>query len=450
MSKKLSFLILGLSLAFFVFGAFFFFRRPSTDSNSNITLASLNGFIDLNGYVPANATLNILAKKVTDTDFQLIIKDLSATDGTPWSYDQAISGQAYELQAYIQLSDGTKSDYTPIKTTVAPAQDLRLMIDSTHQPPEPAKGDISGFFDINGYYPTGSQLALYYSIHDENEWQLVTKIAVKDKEIWTLSDAIKGNNYDFQTHVLDNNGKTLFKSEIISALAPASNERMRLNSQLSPPQPKVTSSAISGNFKFNGPLPSNATISLGVRKTGTEKFEDIFHGVSASDNLAWKFDQAQTGQKYDIQGYLWVNGQPFSQSQVLTVSAPADHEVLTIQAQTPPPVPNAGTLKVSCVKQELMPGQQKNELYQVKIEYNTNRSLQKVQQYRLRMGYSVDGTDLLDTIITPNNPDEVQTFTTGNILPKNNVAYIRYATSTCASCNTFSAFSPAVQISCQD
>jgi len=105
---------------------------------------------------------------------------------------------------------------------------------------------------------------------------------------------------------------------------------------------------------------------------------------------------------------------------------------------------------VSCIKQELIPGQQKNDSYQLKIEFNINKFLKNVQQYRLKMGYTTEGSDLLDTIITPSNPNKSQTFVTGSILPKGNVAYVKYAISTCVFCNTFSFFSPAVQISCQD
>ncbi len=83
-------------------------------------------------------------------------------------------------------------------------------------------------------------------------------------------------------------------------------------------------------MKFNGPLPSNATISLGVRKAGAILFEDFVHEVVTGENFTWKYNKAISGQKYEIQGYLWIENQPLSQSQILSVVAPADYELLTI------------------------------------------------------------------------------------------------------------------------
>jgi hypothetical protein len=446
MKNKTSTTILAFSLVFLIIGAWFFTNSKKTDPNShynNSNIVKIDGYIDLDGVSLAEGQVVLMYKKIEDKDFKVSDSKIAISDGALWKIENLKAGKAYEIQAHIELN-GKKSDFTQVQTIVASAHDVKIEIDNTHQPEKPKQVAISGNFDLNGYFPEGSKLLIYYSELDQDQksiWKSADKFVAQDKGEWSFKKALEGKKYEFKAELIDKSDKVLIKSEKIEALAPAQKEIIKLDSNLKPPKAQISEVEIKGNFKFNGPLSNDSKVSLGIRKAGEAKFQDVFHGLNAKQDLAWSFDKAYPGQKYEIQGYLWAGEKPFSESQILTVVAPANHEILKIQAQIPPERPKAGTIKATCLKN-------KDDVYQVKIEFNTKKNLEHAQQYRLEMGYSADGNDLLKTVITPSNPKDQQQFTTNYILPKENVAYIRYATSTCRNCNTFSEDSPAIQISC--
>lgn len=447
MKNKLPAIILAFSLIFLIIGAWFFTKSSEKQKNNphfSQDSNEINGSIDLNGVPLSQGNIVLAYKEVVDTDFQNLETKIAISDGALWKIQNLKAGKAYEIQGHIELDD-KKSDFTQIKTVVAPASDVIISVNNTHQPTEKKEVAINGSFDLNGYFPEGSKLQLYYSQTSENEkdlWKSVGQFSPQDKGEWSFENALAGKKYKLKTDLINSQKKTLAQSQEIEVLAPAQNEIIKINSHLQSPKTKPSQVGITGIFKFHGPLLDHSKVSLGVRKVGETEFQEVLHEVKAEQDLAWDFSQAISGQKYEIQGYLWVDEKPFSESQILTVAAPANHEVLKIQAQIPPEKPKAGTIKATCLKN-------KNDMYQIKIEFNTKKDLKNIHQYRIKMGYAADGDDLLDTVITPSNPDDQQKFTTNYILPKENVAYIRYATSTCKACNTFSEYSPVIQISCQ-
>lgn len=444
MKNKLPAIILAFSLIFLIIGAWFFTKSSEKQKdNSHFSQNSneINGSIDLNGVPLSQGNIVLAYKEVGDADFQNLETKIAISDGALWKIQNLKAGKAYEIQGHIEL-DGEKSDFTQIKTVVAPASDVVISVNNTHQLAEKKEVAINGSFDLNGYFPEGSKFQLYYSKADENIWKFVEQFSPKDKGEWSFEKALAGKKYKLKADLINSQGKTLVQSQEIEVLAPAQNEVIKINSHLQAPKSKSNQVGITGTFKFHGPLLDNSKVSLGVRKVGESEFQEVLHEIKAKQDLDWDFSQAISGQKYEIQGYLWVDEKLFSESQILTVAAPANHEVLKIQAQIPPEKPKAGTIKATCLKN-------KNDMYQIKIEFNTKKDLKNIHQYRIKMGYSADGDDLLDTVITPSNPDDQQKFTTNYILPKENVAYIRYATSTCKACNTFSEYSPVIQISCQ-
>jgi hypothetical protein len=115
---------------------------------------------------------------------------------------------------------------------------------------------------------------------------------------------------------------------------------------------------ISGELDLNGPLPPGATIALGIREIGTENFEIIASKIQASDKSTWSWPGGITNKTYDVQAYLQLNGTNISASKIITVTAPATGEVLTINyqtvtTQTPAPVAQpqiasiSGTLNIN-------------------------------------------------------------------------------------------------------
>ena len=110
---------------------------------------------------------------------------------------------------------------------------------------------------------------------------------------------------------------------------------------------------ISGTIHLNGPIPQGSSISIGVREHGSTSDYTIFvSGMTAVDDVAWNYAQAQDGKSYQLQAYLDLNGSHSAMSDPLTVSAPAAEEVLTINIESAPaasPTPStiSGTLYIN-------------------------------------------------------------------------------------------------------
>lgn len=428
-------------------GGFFYFQKnktssPVTQQNLNTvapnTPTVISGTINLNGLVPAGASISVSSRKVGDTTWNVVASNLPPQDGASWSWNSALAGTAYELQGSVMVGGQPTVTSDPV-TVVAPSTTASISLVGTTAPEAPAKASISGTFNLNGYFPSGSTITigtrpvggLLFS-------PSLTGLSMTDNGSWSWNGANAGAAYDVQAYV-QQGAATIASSAIQTITAPASNEVVTLNSTLTPPAP--TPVGLSGTIQFNGPLPSNSTVSLGVRKTGTTNFQNVFNNVSASNGQSWSWNGASSGGSYDVQAYLWVNGTPYSQSQILTISAPASNETLTINAQVPPNSPPGGSINVSCQGQS-------NNMYQVNISYNTQNNLTNPQQFHVTLGYSVGSSELWNATALPSNPTQTQNMMTGYVLAQNTVAYAQYQYSTCANCGTYSAWSPSVQVSC--
>ncbi len=441
---KFLLIIIGV-LSLFIFGAlvYFFALNPQTTLPQKSTpiansLVALSGVIDINGIAPAGASVAIGAREVGMTDFTTVAQNIPAVDGTAWSWESAKAGVAYEIQGTI-LSGEKKVDQSEIVTIVAPSNQAIVKITTTTPPTTPLTRSISGKFNFNGYIPPGATITIgARKVGDLLFSPALTGLAATDHSTWSWTNAQAGQAYDIQAYV-QQGAATIASSGIQTITAPATNETLTLNSTLTPPTPAVVS--ISGTWQFSGPIPENSTVSLAIRPSGTTKFDQVFSGVSASNGATWSWNNAASGSSYDIQGYLWVSGVPYSQSPVLTVTAPAANEILSIQAQTPAQTPPGGTITASC-------GNEQNNMYQVNIAYNTQGNLNKPQQYRVTLGYSVGTNELWDATSLPSNPTQAQNMATSFVLAKGTTAFAQYAYSTCANCGTYSSFSPSSQVQC--
>ena len=112
-------------------------------------------------------------------------------------------------------------------------------------------------------------------------------------------------------------------------------------------------SGISGVVHLNGPIPPGSSISIGAKEHGSTSDYTIFvSGMTAVDDSAWNYAQAQEGKSYQLQAYLDLNGSHSAMSDPLTVSAPAAEEVLTINIESAPtasptPATISGTLYIN-------------------------------------------------------------------------------------------------------
>ncbi|MBP7832389.1 MAG: hypothetical protein KA035_01320, partial [Candidatus Levybacteria bacterium] len=90
-------------------------------------------------------------------------------------------------------------------------------------------------------------------------------------------------------------------------------------------------SSISGQIDINGVIPQGASISLLQKKADSKSNPVVFaSNLPVADRSPWSFHTAEVNTNYQIQAEVIVNGVPIASSDVITVTAPANNEVLTI------------------------------------------------------------------------------------------------------------------------
>jgi len=440
-----------LAYTLIVIYGFSFFKgstEPFADTMKFLSsdATSVSGHIDLNGTPPSGATITIVGKQNGQSEFTTLVSDIGAVDGAVWSWNNAISKTEYILQANL-VQNGKVIASSQQLVLIAPADSeiLRINVPQNSSTPTPnqIQAAISGTFNINGYIPAGSTITIASRQVGTNQFATVLSgLSTQDNSIWSWTKASENTQYEIQASLM-NNGTILSQSQVLTVAAPATNETLTINSTAPAPTPVTV--GISGSISLNGYVPpSGSYITLGVRVTGTSQFTQQAGNISATDGITWNYANAQSGTSYDIQAYLWQNNQPYSQSQILTVSAPATSEVLTINAATPPSTqPSGNSISVNCNSYS-----SSANLWQVTVNYNNTSSLQNAIQYSLYIGTNQGGNQQVNLTTTPSNPNQTQTYITGYLFTQGTTYYAQYAYATCASCNAFSQYSPALTFTC--
>lgn len=439
-----------LAYTLIVIYGFQFFSKPNQSQNTNQRFlssdaTSISGTINLNGTPPSGAMITIQAKQNGQSEFTTIGSNLAAVDGAVWSWNEAKTNTEYILQASL-VANGEVITTSAQLVLIAPADTEVLTInvpDDTPNTQSPIQSAISGTFNINGYIPSGSTINVTARQVGTNQFTTVlSNLAPVDNSIWSWTSASENTQYEIQANLMVN-GTVQNQSQVLQVSAPATNETLTLNSTSSPPTPVV--SGISGTISLNGYVPpSGSYITIGVRVTGTSQFNQVVNNISATDGIAWNYSNATSGTSYDVQAYLWQNGSPYSQSQILTVSAPATGEVLTINSQTPPTnQPSANSISINCNSYS-----SSANLWQITVNYNNNSAIQNAQSYWLTIGTNSGGNQQVSLVTNPSNPNQTQTYITGYIFNQSLTYYAQYAYATCASCNSWSTFSPSLTFTC--
>ena len=437
-----------LAYTLIVIYGFNFFTGKNVPSNSfskflSSDQTSISGTIDLNGKPPAGSTIAIGVKQNGQSSYTTVVNNIGGVDGAVWSWNEAKPNTEYILVAYLQVNGQTIAT-SPKLVLIAPADSevLRLNVPNTPSSSN-IQSAISGTFNLNGYIPPNSTMTVATRQVGTNQFNnVLTNLPATDNGIWSWTSANENTQYEIQATLLVN-GTVQNQSQVITVTAPATNETLTINSSAQPPAPVV--SGISGTISLNGYVPpSGSYITLGVRVTGTAQFNQIAGNISATDGVAWTYTNAQSGTSYDLQAYLWQNGQPYSQSQTLTVSAPATGEVLSINAQTPPSTtPSGNSISINCNSYS-----SSVNLWQVTVNYNNTSAIQNAAAYWLTIGTNQGGNQQVNLQTTPSNPTQTQTYITGYLFNQNQTYYAQYAYATSTSSNAYSPFSPSLTFTC--
>lgn len=400
--------------------------------------ASISGNIIFQGYASPESYLVIVERTEDSDDYKSVVTGLVPKTGSiPWVWKGALSGKNYEIKAQLKVRGITVQESTMTMVS-APASDVILGIVSEQDPPKPQITSISGNINLNGYIPSGSTISITAQNSTGGTIQTVASgIAATDNVAWSWGNALVGTTYNIGAQLINSTGALLFSSSPVNITAPSTGLVFDINSSAQPPAPTVV--GISGTININGSIPNNSYITLGIRPTGTTAFNQVAGNISATDNVAWSWPSAQSGTSYDLQAYLWVNNQPFSSSQILTVVAPASNEVLTMNVQQTLAAPPNNTINISC-------GGQSGGNYQATINYNTGSTLSNATSYNLLVTLASAGNQVLNSTVNPPSPTTSQSLTTTYIFTPGATYYAQYAYSTGGSMSPLSA---PIQFVCQ-
>jgi hypothetical protein len=438
-----------LTYTLIVIYGFQYFSGNKTEHPQTKFLAAsktaVSGTIDLNGLPPDGSDITILVRKNGES-FHPAIEHIAAIDGAVWTWNDATPNTEYILEAHLQ-QNGKDIARSAKLVLIAPADSETLRINLPTQPQPtatpPIQSAISGSFNLNGYIPSGSSISIAArKVGDTNFANVASNLPAVDNSSWSWTSSLQNTQYELQA-TLSANGTTVTQSQVITVTAPATNEILTINSTAQAPTPSTV--GISGIINLNGYVPPTGSyITLGIRPTGSTQFTQLSTNFAATDGVSWSYGNATSGTTYDIQAYLWQNNTPYAQSQILTVPAPATGEVLVINAMTPPATtPSGNSISINCNSYS-----SSANLWQITVNYNNTSAIQNAQQYWLTIGTNPGGNQQVSLITNPANPNQTQTYITGYIFNGSLTYYAQYAYATCANCNSWSPFSPAVTFTC--
>ncbi|MFH1561406.1 MAG: hypothetical protein ABID04_02390 [Patescibacteria group bacterium] len=425
--------VIGLAFGLLLLlGGLFFQKRNSSKTD---TKAIVSGTVDLNGVVEKGDTIAVAQRKVGDKKFVTIASGLEANDGVAWSWDGAKEGENYELQAYLRR-DGTDLFSSEIFQITAPAQNEELAINA-HAKDHPVESAIiSGSFDINGHIPAGAVVAIVQKTETGEEKVVLDNIDAVDGAVWSWKQAQKGTSYQLKAY-LKRGGETIGQSSEYTAVAPAQNEVLKINSTEQPPAPK--SVGISGKINLNGFVPEQSSIVIMERVSGASQFSVAVDGINPADGVEWKWNGAKAGTSYEILAVLKAkqsNGtdKDVAGSQNLSVSAPASAEVLNINTGLSFPQPNPPWVHCN--------DQNGSNQWNVSLGFDP---MPDAAQYWLELGSQQGYNDIINTKIDQTNSPELKA-----TVNKNTTYYARWAYAYCHDCaeKNFSAFSSTVSFNC--
>jgi len=100
-------------------------QTPSPEPEANETLA---GIITVEGQTPKGSYLAVAIKSKTNPTYQPAVEDLEVDEVVEWSYNKAVSGNTYDVQAYLLSSNDELISQSQISTVKAPNSSIKLEI----------------------------------------------------------------------------------------------------------------------------------------------------------------------------------------------------------------------------------------------------------------------------------------------------------------------------------
>lgn len=101
--------------------------KPKATPTPSVT-ETISGTITLTGDVPDGSSLAVAIKSQTNPNYQPAVGELKLGEKVDWSYNKAVKGNTYYIQAYLLDNQGVLISQSQVETIVAPATGLGLSI----------------------------------------------------------------------------------------------------------------------------------------------------------------------------------------------------------------------------------------------------------------------------------------------------------------------------------
>lgn len=436
-------------------------NTPATAPVTQQKAASISGTFDINGVIPAGASITLTQKVIGSSTSkpQIFASNLPVADRSPWSFNKGIENKSYEIQAQVVVNGSIVSSSDPINVT-APADEEVLVLDIESEKHSP-NTVISGNIVVAGYIPAGSKIVIKgRKLGAVTFTTVASNLIGQANQFMSYSTALSGVTYEIEGVLLNSNGQVIGTSNILAVTAPAVNEQLTINSSAvpaptstpapaaptapiaSPVPPPPSTVNISGGINFNGAAPNNSRIVIFQQAAGAANNQVAVNNVTPLDGTTWTWTGAQNGTWYTLIAVLKQHNSDGTDTDIATsspvqVAAPASNVIFTINSGTSLSAPG-GPITVNCQTYNGGPNQNN---WNVTVTF---QSVSGAQSYWYQIGNSNGGNNVTNTANQGN--------TVSTVFNNNTTYYARYAyanvSSTPLGSPQWSAFTSTTSLQC--
>ncbi len=225
-----------------------------------------------------------------------------------WIFDSAIKGTTYTLVAYLKNQGKTVGKSEPLIVT-APAANEILRINSFATPPATptpisstatpilsGSQNISGTINLNGPVLANTKIVVFERVNGTSQFLVAAdNIAPTDNAGWSWNNAVRGTTYELmavlkQHQASTNTDTDLAYSQRLIVAAPAANEVLTINTNLSIPPPSSNPSVSCNNQLASGQW--NITASYNTVANANQYWLEVGTQSGGNDVLNYFGNQA--------------------------------------------------------------------------------------------------------------------------------------------------------------
>ncbi len=266
-------------------------KLPTT--NRSKSFRRIGGTIQISGYIPDDATVNIYTAKardnselkpeeVDDPQFQLVVKNVKATDGKQWYWDEALGQVDYLIKAELYSGDKLIG-ISDISRGAVPSNDITLDIQSTAVAPL-KNVSIEGITSLRGSYKSDSKIIVEVRKGGKDGFKKIVAFPAESNRLWKFSEAINGQEYNIRA-VLQRKGEEVARSKQKHIIAPAKDVRLKIDTglDLSTPEepPQLVECKKKGPKKYDAKIlipgiddARSYWIKVGTKKDSANRFNE--------------------------------------------------------------------------------------------------------------------------------------------------------------------------------